>query len=313
MKSKRILWMCVYFLSPLVVAGLSLSTRPGSLSNPVYILSVLLGVAPFMWLVDQFIISARPKFIERYFGMDNLYRFHGIMATVSLGLGFLHSRIKKFLTGIEPLNGQLALILLGVLVVVGSVFLVDSFLRRIKPVEGFRKFLVDRLGFKRKLSVLLHNVSLVVIFLLLLHVLGGATALISPLLKWIYIGYFILGICFYVYHQFIRRWIMKKNAYHVVGNQSEAKDVRTLTIAPKQGKVFSYKPGQFALITVVNKRVQRESHPFTIASSPTRPESVSFSIKASGDFTSQLDQVAVGDEVRIDAPYGVFSHLNFPR
>jgi predicted ferric reductase len=312
MKATRIFWILVYFFSPLVIAGLILAARPASISNPAYVISVLLGAAPFVWLVNQFIISARPKFIERHFGMDNLYRFHGIMATISFGLGFLHSRVKEALTGMEPANGQIALILLGVMVVVGAVFLVDSFLRRFKPIEDFRKYLVGRWGLKRKVSVLLHNFTLVIVVLLLLHVLGSGAAFLSPVLRWTYIGYFALGMGFYAYHQFIRRWVMKKNAYHVVENQPEAKDVRTLTIVPRQGKVFEYKPGQFALITVVNGRVEKESHPFTIASSPSRPESISFSIKASGDFTSKLDQVAVGDGVRIDAPYGVFSYLLHP-
>ncbi len=312
MKTNRVFWMAVYFLSPLIVAGLILSARPDGLSNPGYVISVLLGSAAYVWLVNQFVISARPKFIERNFGMDNLYRFHGVMATVSLVLGFVHSRIKEALTGFEPRVAQIGLLLFALVVFAGSFFLVDSFLRRIKLLENFRKFLVDRLGFKRKLSVLLHNFSLVPITLILLHVINTAAAFLSPAVKWVYIGYFTMGISFYIYHQFIRRWVMKKNAYHVIDNQSEAKDVRTLTIAPQQGEVFAYKPGQFALISVVNGRVQRESHPFTIASSPSRPGSVSFSIKASGDFTSQLDQVAVGDEVRIDGPYGVFSHLNHP-
>jgi len=312
MKTKRVFWMAVYFLSPLIVAGLILAARPDGLSNPGYVISVLLGASAYVWLVNQFVISARPKFIERNFGMDNLYRFHGIMATVSLVLGFVHSRIKEALTGFEPRVAQIGLLLFALVVFAGGFFLVDSFMRRIKPLENFRKFLVNRLGFKRKLSVLLHNFSLVPITLILLHVTRTAAAFLSPAVRWVYIGYFAMGISFYVYHQFIRRWVMKKNAYLVVNNQSEAKDVRTLTIAPQQGDVFAYKPGQFALITVVNGRVQKESHPFTIASSPSRLGSVSFSIKASGDFTSQLDQVAVGDEVRIDAPYGVFSHLNFP-
>ena len=313
MKINRIFWMCIYYLSPLALAGFILAARPDGLRNPAYVLSVLLGAAPFVWLVNQFVISARPKFIERHFGMDNLYRFHGIMAAASFGLAFVHSRFKVALTGFTPQPAQVALILFGLVVVAGGIFLVDSFLRRIKPVEDFRKYLAERWGFKRKVSVLLHNISLVAIVLVLLHVLNTAAAFLSPLVKGAYFAYFALGMAFYVYHQVIRRWLMKKNAYHVIENRPEAKDVRTLTIAPQAGKVFDYKPGQFALITVVNGRVEKESHPFTIAASPTRPDSVSFSIKASGDFTSKLEQVAVGDEVRIDAPYGIFSHVNFPQ
>lgn len=312
MKAKRIFWICVYFLSPLVVSGLILAARPTEAAKPAYVISVLLGAAAFVWLVNQFIISARPRFIERHFGMDNLYRFHGIMATISFVLGFIHSRFKVALVGFTPTVAQIGLILFGLVVLAGGIFLVDSFLRRIKPVEDFRKYLAERWGFKRRVAVVMHNLTLVAIFLILLHVINTAAAFLSPAVRWVYLGYFSLGMGFYVYHQFIRRWVMKRNAYHVIENRQEAKDVRTITIAPWQGKVFDYKPGQFALLRVFNGKVESESHPFTIAASPSQPDSVSFSIKASGDFTGKLDQVQVGDEVHIDAPYGIFSHLNFP-
>lgn len=312
MKAPRTFWILVYFVSPLAIASLIFAARPSGLSNPSYFVSVLLGTAPFVWLVNQFIISARPKFIEKYFGMDNLYRFHGVMATISFVLIFIHRLFKIALTGLQPLIALIALILLGIVTLMAAIFLVDSFLRRFKPVEDFRKFMIQRIGYKRKMAVLLHNSTLVIIILILLHVLNSAAAYISPALKWTYIGYFALGMSFYVYHQLIRPWRMKKNAWQVLENRPEAPDVRTLRIAPRRGDIFSYKPGQFALLTVIHPRLVKESHPFTIASSPSRTESISFSIKASGDFTSQLDQVQAGDEVRIDAPYGIFSFILHP-
>jgi predicted ferric reductase len=48
-----------------------------TLDTPVWVVT---GALAFVWLVNQLIISARLKFIERHFGLDRMYRFHAVMA-----------------------------------------------------------------------------------------------------------------------------------------------------------------------------------------------------------------------------------------
>jgi predicted ferric reductase len=52
-----------------------------------------------------------------------------------------------------------------------------------------------------------------------------------------------------------------------------------------------------------------ESHPFTIASSPTQ-EDLSITAKAVGDFTSSLWEAKAFSSALIDMPFGTFSYLN---
>ncbi|MBS1227912.1 MAG: ferric reductase [Proteobacteria bacterium] len=66
----------------------------------------------------------------------------------------------------------------------------------------------------------------------------------------------------------------------------------------------SHRPGQFAFITFDRSE---GAHPFTIASADRGDRTVTFFIKALGDFTNDLAQrVEVGQKVRIEGPYGRF-------
>jgi predicted ferric reductase len=65
-----------------------------------------------------------------------------------------------------------------------------------------------------------------------------------------------------------------------------------------------YLPGQFALLTL---HPEEGSHPFTIVREDVQNGSITFAIKALGDYTRQLAaQMQLGDPVTIEGPYGRF-------
>lgn len=85
-----------------------------------------------------------------------------------------------------------------------------------------------------------------------------------------------------------------------------------ITATPGDGAAFSYLPGQFAFITPLSKNIPRETHPFTISSTPSRPGALQFVIRARGDWTGRVHRLRPGETILIDGPYGRFSHLTFP-
>ncbi len=87
-------------------------------------------------------------------------------------------------------------------------------------------------------------------------------------------------------------------------------DVCTYTFTP-DGKVPRFKPGQFlhlALDEYDPSRDWPESRVFSIASSPTRRNSVRVTISAKGNFTSRIvEELREGSKVWLKLPYGDFS------
>eukprot|EP01038_Epipyxis_sp_PR26KG_P008087 gene8087-10955_t len=74
-------------------------------------------------------------------------------------------------------------------------------------------------------------------------------------------------------------------------------------------KIFSYQPGQYCFIMIKSINVY-EFHPFSISSSP-HEESMTFHIRALGDWTQKLQSIVsesnskeIQLEIRIEGPYG---------
>jgi len=103
----------------------------------------------------------------------------------------------------------------------------------------------------------------------------------------------------------IARWAgLLKHSHKVVDIKSISNDVKLVTLQPN-GKNITPNNGQFAYLQA--KRFG-QAHPFTVSHVNKQTKQLSFSIKASGDWTRQLhSELAVGDKVFIDGPYGVFT------
>jgi predicted ferric reductase len=312
MKPGRIVWLLVYFLSPLIPMYLIMGATPWNTSDPVYLLSLFTGIFAYCWLVNQFILAARPKFLEVLFGADRLYRFHGLMAVISIGLAFIHKQLKEFLTGNEPIQGEIAFILFIITAVFSLIMLMNTFLQKWKPISETRKFLTTRLGLKFNRVVLLHNLTTIATLVLVVHVLASSAARASATVRAFYGGYFALGAGFYLFHKFLRPWLLDRKRYEVTRVIQESPNIRTIQFKRNGEKVFTYKPGQFLFFTPFSNGVSPEPHPFSISSSPSRNDEINLTIKELGDFTASLGNVRPGDKAHLDGPYGVFSYLNLP-
>jgi predicted ferric reductase len=108
----------------------------------------------------------------------------------------------------------------------------------------------------------------------------------------------------------LKRFFLKSLRYRVTGVMPLGKDARSIELEPENHPVFDYIPGQFAFLTFISEHIADEEHPYTISSTPTRPSSLQFNIRCSGDWTRHIGRLRIGDKARIDGPYGRFSHLS---
>ncbi|MFZ2632456.1 MAG: ferredoxin reductase family protein [Desulfosalsimonadaceae bacterium] len=106
---------------------------------------------------------------------------------------------------------------------------------------------------------------------------------------------------------------IRRKPFTVSGIRPVGREAFGLTLEPESvngtAGIFPYLPGQFGFIRITSSALSAEEHPFTIASAPTRPGSLEFVIRTSGDWTRRIGRVSPGDPVFIDGPYGFFTHL----
>jgi len=155
---------------------------------------------------------------------------------------------------------------------------------------------------------MLHIALAVTAFLLALgHIEGVGYYIDAPAKRWLWSGYTLFWLLLIVYLRLIKPWRMSSRPYRVTEVRRERGDSWTLALVPVGHPGLSFKPGQFAWLTLRESPWHIKEHPFSFSSSATDHDSVEFTIKQLGDFTRTIKDTQVGDIAFLDGPHGVFS------
>jgi len=307
---KKLLFLSVYFLSPILPIWVLYQSNPLKYQGSKLMVTMILGVIAYTWFTWQFVLSARPKWLDRIFGMDKIYRFHGIIALACIAAGAVHANINEtfFKESLQTLFGSVSLYGFIGISVISLLFMVNSFITKMKlfkwirsKVEGFKSFRYEHYR-------LMHNLTVIALVFMQAHVLMASSVRKSPLVFMVYMTYFIIGIGFYIYHKLIQPLLLQDHMYTVKKVVQESESMWSIYIQSDEKDYLKFSPGQFGFFTVVSEKVRKEEHPFSIASSPTAKGEMIVTVKELGDFTSGIKNIVPGDKVRVDGPYGRFSY-----
>jgi len=263
----------------------------------------LLGLAATTLLLVQLLLGARLKALDRIFTLPRIWAWHRINGYLIAFLALLHPVFIMWPEDftLPPLEleywpqavGLLLLILICCQVAasrwrqkLGIVF------HRWRQIHGYAGGLV--------------------IMLLVLHILFVSETFEAGLPRAALLTATGIGLLFMIAAR-IQRWRATKKRYAVVTVNPESEDVTTLELDTGDKNGFPFLPGQFAFLTPTAEDISGEAHPFTISSSPTQTDRLTFTIKNSGDWTSRVKHIHRGDRVSLDGPFGLFSHLIYPR
>lgn len=300
------LWLAVYL--SLVMVPLVLAHWPpqAGAAGFGWDFAMALGYAGVAMMGVQFVLTARFKRACAPFGIDVIYFFHRYLALVMLVLIALHTLIA---TGLDPgavglldprhavpaiSIGRLALLLIAVL-------LISSLWRK--------RIGIDYDRWRRVHAVL----AILALLLAVGHVDMAARMLNSPgkRLAWTLLSLAWLGLIVHV--RLIRPWRLRRRPFRVRAVQAEYGRSVSLQLEPVGHAGFDYQPGQFAWLSVGDSPFALREHPFSLASSPTRPGSITFTIKALGDFSTAIAGCKPGTVAYVDGPYGAFSCDRYPK
>jgi len=255
--------------------------------------SLLLASLGLSFILLQFILVSRIKWLEAGFGLDRMFRRHRVFGRIGLIMVTFHAaliiafRLQQFgetFLDLFILGGVLAL--LGFMVTAG----VASTYKKIGlAYETWRN---------------IHLVNYVLFPVAMGHALYHAPPESLLFYYLVLLGLLFLAVAVY---RLVKIASVRRSPYEVVEVRQEAEDIWSLFF---KGPRLDYKPGQFMFIQLLRDGQLSSPHPFTISSSPTA-EHLSITPKKLGDFTMTIKDTSVGDRAFIDAPYGVFSFLNY--
>ena len=258
-----------------------------------------LGFGVVMLMLLMFVLTSRFRRLAAPFGIDLVYYFHRQAAIGLLLLALVHVAVLlvaepvllKWLLPSAPAHmvaGTLALVCLLLLVVV-------SVLRR-------------RLKFRyetwRRTHLLL---AMLAVSAAAFHIYSVGHYSVSPLMLGLAVPAMLVWWGLILRVRLFKPWSLVRHPWQVVSVKPERGRAVTLELKPGHPDKFQFLPGQFAWLTIHQSPFAMAEHPFSIASSAHKTGSISFTIKALGDFTSGVQQIQPGTTVYVDGPYGTFS------
>ena len=302
--------------------------RFGDLGATLLSVGVLCGLAGITAFGINLVMGGRFGVIEPFFGgLDRMYRVHHRTGVVSFSLLVAHGLLMLASAATDSWGNALRLVLpdpnwtvtLGALALLGLIVVMLATLYAKINHEVF---------------LWVHR------FFGLIFVVGAfhafrtpGTKALSPALT-IYLAVVVLaGLAAYTYRSLLGDLLVRRRHYRVTDISRHGGEVAEITLTPSDGALpftpgqfvfltfesrsmrarfrpFSREPaGQSELVSVRSGAVRKQFHPFSITSSPQQRE-LQVAIKASGDYTTALRHLEVGDQAWIEGPYGSFSYRN---
>ncbi len=265
------------------------------------LLGQLFGILGFTLFATSLILSARFRFLENlFYGLDKVYKRHSQIGQVAFMLmlfhpllllgnynGFTFTGAVEFFTPSKywPINWGIFSLGLIILLIVLTLYL--------RPKYHIWKWTHKFMG-------LAFFFGAVHAFLILSDV-----ATYMPLRVYVF-TVFTLGIGSFIYHSILGSFLKKKYKYIVSNVRVLGGNITEVLLKPI-GDKLQFTPGQFAFISFQDDKVTNESHPFSF-SSGVLEDTLSFTMKSLGDYTSTLPSLKVGSKALIDGPYGKFSY-----
>lgn len=262
--------------------------------------SMGLGFGALALAALQFALTGRLRWLTHPFGADIVYYFHRYLSWGAVALMLAHFAVlyvwyRPALGVLNPLEARWEL-------TAGRVALF-CFVALIVSSE-FRTALRLRYEWWRYLHLALAVIGFAAA---VAHVLGVDNHTASGDKRALWLGVTLGWAGLVVWARLGRPWLQLRNPWRVVANTGHGGGVHTLELAPEGRALSSWKPGQFAWLSIGRSPFALREHPFTISTAPEKGPNLAFSIKPFGDDTARLVKTPVGARAYVDGPYGAFS------
>jgi len=264
----------------------------------------LLGLIGLVFYACSFVLNARIRFIENFFGgMNKTYIAHHIVGGAAFILILLHPvalavryvSLSLHQAALSLLPGSNWAINYGIFALWLTItLLVVTFFIRL-PYQ---------------IWLFTHKFLGLPFFLASLHVyfISSDTS-VDQVLRYYILGLATMGLTAYIYRSVLGKYLVRRYRYVVENIKVLNQQVTEISLRPTK-RVMKYDPGQFVFVSFKDKVISDEVHPFSISSAPHEPL-LRITAKVLGDFTASLPFLKPGDRVEIEGAFGKFSHHNF--
>lgn len=293
------MWLFI-FLPTIITANLFLLSKFNqgmSIAFSWLFVSQLLSLIGTTLLSLTYVLSARWGVVEKWLGgLDKVYKLHQLSGTFAF-VFLIHHPILLAINSLPQTKLSLRYLLpgttssynYGVFALYSLILLLILTLLVNLPYHLWKKT---------------HEIMGIALLFASLHILT-ITSDVSrdPTLRLWIIFLLTISSAAFLYRRFFYRWFGPRFRYQIdainrIGNYFE------IYLSPLD-KPLHFEPGQFVFLSVKNRSIGSESHPFSLASDPNNLR-LRLVIKILGDYTSSLQSLSAGQKVDLLGPYGQF-------
>ena len=295
--AKWLLLFTVLVLAPLLLAVLGHQEE----SRGFWIeFGVGLGFIGFAMMGLQFVLTARYSKIGAPFGIDELLHFHGQAGYMAWMFIMAHFSIlllsnSDFLQLLDPTVNLFRTIALVTVVI--SICLLIAFTHW-----------HEKTGFMYEWWRASHGLLAVLVMIIgTWHITHISYYVSEPWQHTLWVGMSVIVIGMLLHKRLVHPLLMKRKPYKVVSIREEVEEIWSIELKPVGHKGLDFKAGQFVWMTLGDTPFKLQQHPFTISSSPENKDTIRFTIKELGDFTSEVKNIKPGTTAFLEGPYGNFT------
>lgn len=266
-------------------------------------LPIALGITAYCWLLTTFYLATKPRWIDRWIGLPEIYAIHGMLPVFACIFFVLHTQFFDIPLSLKKISGGVgSYIIIGVTILSLLYFTVIK-LPENKWIAKFQEFLTQKVNHEQ--FVMLHRLNFVGILLIYLHIFLLKEIIKNPLFFIILTLYTLIALASFFKMHTDQEKLAHKGELTDIDKLDQ--DIIQLTIKAEPTYLETIKPGQFVFIRFDGKKDLGDYHPFSI----TQKGSDKFSLVISkiGDFTKALDQVNPGAQVSLSKPFGILDDI----
>ncbi len=261
------------------------------------------GLLAFTMMLTVTFIGSRPRFLEKHFGMPQMFEVHGIMSVTLCILILFHVIIQwNGLQGISEMSvvsqtGWVAVIALLIVMYSGIFSLSGMFVNKNKKMRQFKE------ANNREVNLWLHRLAIVSIIFVYLHMFFLPFLQNNIVFMVLLSAYTVYVLGYWAYWKIKVQMLPK---YKVTKIYRGTPSIWVLEFEPVKGNIPEYNAGEYFWIHFKDADITKEGHPFSTSSARTNrySNSIEFMIKDAGDWTEALKNVKEGDTATLEGPYG---------
>ncbi len=270
------------------------------------LISYSTGLLAYTMMLTVTFIGSRPRFIEKHFGMPQMFEVHGIMSVTLCILILFHVFIQwngiQAFTNITEMSivsqtGWVAVIALLIVMYSGIFSLSGMYVNKNKTLRKFKE------SNNREVNLWLHRLAIVADIFIFFHLFNLPFLRNNIPFMVLLVGYTVYVLGYWAVWK-IRVFMLPK--YKLVDIYRGTPSIWVLEFEPESGKIPEYNAGEYFWIHFKDADISKEGHPFSTSSARTNRynNSIEFMIKDAGDWTEALKNVKPGDTAQLEGPYG---------